>query len=371
MKFCFYIEALINPIEVNMRFKLTEWFLIVSTFILFFYLYSLYSYIGIQDFVKDGVLKAYFETNAWHLEIILTGILFGSLFILINRLTENRFIRKRSFGFNILLRSILYIVALSLIGLALYKLFSLWGLIDSEMQENLKSFLSLRLIASFLSYWLMFVLLTNFIISISNKFGPRTMVELLTGKYYHPRDEELVFMFLDLKDSTRIAEKLGNNVYSRFIKECIHELTPVILKHKARIYQYVGDEVVLYWKVNDGFKNFCCINTFFDFSEKLKSKEELFLSKFGESPKYKAGMDAGLVTLTEIGDVKREIAFHGDVLNTAARLEAKCNDYNEQLIVSENIIKHLEGERYQIDFLSDLPLRGKVNNIRFYSVNIP
>lgn len=353
-----------------MRFNLKEWLFIVSAFIIFFYLYSLYSYFGIQDFIKEGVLHDYFDTNAWHLEIILTGILFGTLFILINRLTETKVIRKRSFGFNILLKSALYILALSIIGVSLYKFFSLLRLINPEMQENLKNFPSFSLISSFLAYWLMFVLLTNFIISISNKFGPRTMVELLIGKYYHPRNEELVFLFLDLKDSTRIAEKLGNNAYSRFIKESVHELTPVILKHKARIYQYVGDEVVLYWKLKDGFKHLNCINTYFEFNKILKQREGSFLSKYGEVPRYKAGMDAGLVTLTEIGDVKREIAFHGDVLNTAARLEAKCNDFNEQLIVSEHILDQMDADhKYQCKFLSDIPLRGKVKNLKFYSVN--
>jgi len=342
----------------------------VATFIIFFYLYSLFSYIGIQDFIQDGVLRDYFETNAWHLEIVLTGILFGTLFILINRLCETKLIRKRSFGFNIILKSVLYIVSLSVIGFVLYKVFSLLEIISPEMQENLKSFLSVRLISSLLTYWLLFILLTNFFISIINKFGPKTMLELLTGKYYHPRSEELVFLFLDLKDSTRIAEKLGSNAYSRFIKECVHELTPVIIKRKARIYQYVGDEVVLYWSVKEGFQNYNCMHLFFEFSHILANRKASFINKYGEEPSYKAGMDAGLVTLTEIGDVKREIAFHGDVLNTAARLEAKCNEFDERLIVSEHIHDQIVNkEHFLFKLLSDLPLRGKVKNLKFYSVS--
>ena len=48
-------------------------------------------------------------------------------------------------------------------------------------------------------------------------------------------------------------------------------------------------------------------------------------------------MASGVVTATEIGDIKREIAFHGDVLNTAARLEKKCNECNEKLIVTRHV----------------------------------
>ena len=49
------------------------------------------------------------------------------------------------------------------------------------------------------------------------------------------------------------------------------------------------------------------------------------MSKYGETPIFNAGMDAGVVTVTEIGDIKRDLAFHGDVLNTAARIQGLCN----------------------------------------------
>ena len=68
-----------------MRIRLKEWILTVLAFIGFFYLYSLFSYIGVQDFIEDGVLKEYFNSSAWHIEIIVTSILFGSLFIIINK----------------------------------------------------------------------------------------------------------------------------------------------------------------------------------------------------------------------------------------------------------------------------------------------
>lgn len=353
-----------------MRINIKEWLLIVSAFILFFYLYSLFSYFGIEDFIKDGALKDYFDTYVWHLEIIVTGVLFGTLFILINQLTEKKIFRRRSFGFNILLKSTLYIIALSIVGLVLFNLFSIFGLISQDLLENYTIFLSFKLISSFLIYWMLFVLLINFIISVRNKFGPRTMIELLTGKYYHPRSEELVFLFLDLEDSTRITEKLGHKNYSRFIKQSVHELTPIILRYKARVYQYVGDEVILYWKIKEGLKQLNALESFFQFSKILKLQKDAFRSKYGEVPKFKAGMDAGIVTLTEIGDIKREIAFHGDVLNTAARLEKKCKEFNEDFIVSQHVIDRIgHDNKYHFKLLNDFPLRGKTESLKFYSVS--
>ena len=93
------------------------------------------------------------------------------------------------------------------------------------------------------------------------------------------------------------------------------------------------------------------------------------MTKFGQFPEYKAGMDTGIVTVTEIGDVKREIAFHGDVLNTASRLEKSCNEYNAKLIISQHVKDNIRSDNtYRIEFLNDIPLEGKIEKIKFYSV---
>jgi adenylate cyclase len=354
-----------------MRIKLGEWVVIILSFIIILYLYTIFSYFGIEDFIQEGVLKDYFNSNVWHLEVIISGILFGVLFILINRLTEKQIFRRKSFGFNILLKSALYLIALAIVGVLIFNLFLFSGLITAEQMENFISLLSVKFLLSALIYYGSFILLMNFILYINKKFGPGSMVDLLTGKYYHPRNEELIFLFLDLKDSTTLAEKLGHNKYSRFIKECIHELTPIIQKYNARVYQYVGDEVILFWGTKEGYNQLNCLNTFFEFRSTLKERNDYFRSKYGEIPKFKAGMDAGVVTVTEIGDIKREIAFHGDVLNTASRLEKKCNEFNVQLIISQHVVDQIHSKnRYHFKFLSDLPLRGKTENIKFYSVEL-
>jgi len=319
--------------------------------------------------MKEGVLKEYFDSNVWHLEVVFSGILLGVLFILINQLTEKQIFRRKSFGFNILLKSALYLIGLIIVCLLIFKSFLFFELVPQELMAKFQSLLSAKFFISGLIYYASFILLLNFILYINNKFGPGLLIDLLTGKYYHPRNEELIFLFVDLKNSTALAEKLGHIKYSKFIKECVHELTPVIQKFNARVYQYAGDEVILFWSKKEGFRELNCLNVFFEFSDILKGKKEYFMSKYGEVPIFKAGMDVGIVTATEIGDIKREIAYHGDVLNTAARLEKKCNEFNEKLIITQNVIDQIQSANgYNFKLLSDLPLRGKTENIKFYSV---
>lgn len=352
-----------------MRTKLREWLFIILSFIIVLYMYAIFSYFGVEDFIHEGVLKEYFDSNIWHLEVIFSGILLGILFILVNQLTEKQIFRRKSFGFNILLKSALYLIGLIIVCLLIFKSFLFFGLVPQEQMEKFQSLLSAKFFLSGLIYYASFILLLNFILYINNKFGPGLLIDLLTGKYYHPRNEELIFLFVDLKNSTTLAEKLGHIKYSKFIKECVHELTPVIQKFNARVYQYAGDEVILFWSKKEGFRELNSLKAFFEFSDILKRKKEYFKSKYGEVPIFKAGMDVGIVTATEIGDIKREIAYHGDVLNTAARLEKKCNEFKEKLIITQNVIDQIQSTNsYNFKFLSDLPLRGKTENIKFYSV---
>ena len=353
-----------------MKRKIREWVLTIGAFILALYGYSLFSYFGIEKFLQDNLLTEYFDSGVWHIEVILGGLLLGMFFIGINSLAEHRSIRKKGYGFNILIKSVLNFVSLIVVCVIIFNGFILLELITQEQVDEFDKLVSSNFIFSGLVYYATIILLMNLVLHINKKIGPGSFMDLLMGKYYQPRSEEMIFLFLDLKGSTALAEKLGHNRYSRFIKDCIHELTPMIQKYQASVYQYVGDEVVLYWDKKDGLSHVRCLKTFFDFIKALNKREKFFMDKYGEIPRFKAGMDLGEVTATEIGDIKRDIAFHGDVLNTAARLEKKCNDFNEQLIVSQNLVNQVSSNgTYNYRFLSDLPLKGKSESISFYAVN--
>ena len=85
-------------------------------------------------------------------------------------------------------------------------------------------------------------------------------------------------------------------------------------------------------------------------------------------------MHQGKVTTGEIGQVKKEIVFSGDVLNTTSRIQGLCNKYKVDLLVSNALIDelHLMNE-YEIRKIGDTILRGKDNKVNLYSIelNIP
>jgi adenylate cyclase len=181
--------------------------------------------------------------------------------------------------------------------------------------------------------------------------------------------EDRAFMFLDLKSSTHLAETLEHVSYSRLVQDCYAELTTPLLDYKAQVYQYVGDEVVVSWRMNRFFNGSYCHEFFYAFQERLEAKREYFIQHYGVCPQFKAGVHCGKVTVAEVGEVKTEIAYHGDVLNTASRIQNLCNQYEKQLLISESLLIRLnDKDRARVTFVTEVELRGKETTTKVYTI---
>jgi adenylate cyclase len=155
-------------------------------------------------------------------------------------------------------------------------------------------------------------------------------------------------MFLDLKSSTKNAEKLVHIQYSKMIQDCFNDLG-VVVNNESEIYQYVCDEVILTWKLKNGLHNQNCLCAYFNFKNQLKKRKAHCMSNYGVLPFFKAGLNEGIVTVTEVGKFKKEIAYHGDTINTAARIQGKCNEFSQGLLISGNLKEQLATPNFTFD----------------------
>ena len=232
----------------------------------------------------------------------------------------------------------------------------------------------LRSPAAFIYY--LYVFLVNstlsLLLEITRLLGRGNFFKLIAGKFYSPQEEFRIFMFVDLNSSTTIAEKLGHLTYSNFIKDCFFDLA-IVHNYDAQIYQYVGDEAVLTWERSKMKSILECVDAFWAFDDELLKKSGYYKDKYGIVPEFKAGMSIGMVTVVEIGDIKKEIAYHGNTLNTAARIEAVCNLYGEKLLVSKKLYDELvkEDSIYTYAKVAETRLKGKQGITEIYSINKP
>jgi adenylate cyclase len=208
--------------------------------------------------------------------------------------------------------------------------------------------------------WAVVVGITQLLLQINSKFGQGIFWSLMKGKYNTPKEEKRIFMFLDLNSSTSIAEQLGDKKYHAFLKDFYADITNPILDNKGEIYQYVGDEVVIAWRYNDGIEHSQCVRCFFDIKDRMVILKNKYIERYGVWPSFKAGMHCGMVVVGEIGNIKRDITYSGDVLNTTSRIQALCKEFRQEVIASAELVNELRPlHKFAALDLGTIKLRGK------------
>jgi len=192
------------------------------------------------------------------------------------------------------------------------------NIFDRRVWKNVWAFSTTFAFWSVEIYIAAIILLSLFYTEVSENLGQEVLNNFFTGKYHKPIQEERIFMFLDMKSSTTIAEKLGHVKYFEMLKEYYSDLSEPIIQYHGEIYQYVGDEIIVSWKPKRGLLNNNCLKCFFAMKETIKNQSKKYHEKFGLLPTFKAGFHLGKVTTGEIGVIKKDIIFTGDVLNTTA-----------------------------------------------------
>lgn len=218
-------------------------------------------------------------------------------------------------------------------------------------------------------YWLILFAFTQLYLEINDKYAPGVFLDILAGKYIKPQIENRIIMFIDLKDSTPIAEKLGHQNYFLFIREFIYDLSLALIESNGIIYQYVGDEIVVSWKYNkDNMKN--CMAAIITARKNIQRRSEHFRRVYGIIPEFRIGIHVGDVTVGEIGVIKKDLAMSGDTMNTTARIRSACNELNHKFIVSKDFAEKSNLKPFQLENLGIVELKGKSNGIELFALKI-
>lgn len=299
---------------------------------------------------------------------ILAGIFGGSMLVF----GWEKWLRTKPYG--IALRNIIlsYTLIFFMVAIPTSCYFNMGytglSLFDKELWVVVFQALTERTLLVPFIFWLIIVVLTMITFLVDDKYGPGVFKKFLLGKYFNPSREKRVFMFLDLRSSTTIAEKLGEEKYFNFLRDTFRKITRAVTRHKAEIYQYVGDEMVLSWPVDKGLDKNHCIECFFDSKKLLAENKAYFEKEYGVFPEFKAGLHYGYVMAGEIGVIKREIAYSGDVLNTTARIQSKCNEFGVDILISEDLKVRLSNNDLAVNSLGKISLRGKAEELELYTI---
>lgn len=240
---------------------------------------------------------------------------------------------------------------------------------ETIFPQSLYDFFATRKLFEFLGLSLIISLVSNFMDELHRKLGRDAILNLIFGKYHQVKQEDRLFLFIDLNHSTDIAEEMGELEYSHFLQDYYYDISEPIARYLGRVYQYVGDEIVVSWPLKKGLKFALCVRCFFAIQKQINRYRSQYEKRYGRVPEFKAALHGGYIVVSEVGKYKSEIAYHGDVLNTTARMLGKCHELNAEFLISDWIVERVAMPKYlKLQPLGAFLLKGKQQEIDLYAV---
>jgi adenylate cyclase len=220
-----------------------------------------------------------------------------------------------------------------------------------------------------LPFFAVFAVTMQFLLQMNRLVGVNVLGYFAAGVYRRPKSEERVFLFVDLVGSTQLAERLGSARYFELLRRFVDDLSDPVLEAEGEIYQYAGDEVVITWPMARGVRGANCVTCFFAMRAAVAGQAARYEDEFGVVPRFRGGLHGGTVTAGELGDLRQQIVFVGDILNTAARLQEYAKRADLDLVVSGALLQRLTlPTGVQATRCGELALRGKEAPVAAYGL---
>lgn len=183
---------------------------------------------------------------------------------------------------------------------------------------------------------------------------------------YPAEDIDTTILFSDIREFTKISEKLHNGEVSSFLNEYLHRMTTVI-QETGEIDKYMGDSIMANFnKVTDA------IDSAIRMKQSLREFNEESASDATTSPILAngIGLHYGPVTIGNIGSpVSRyDYTLIGDSVNIASRIEGLTKHYGAGILISESLINQIEEDDYEIREIDQVRVKGKDTPLRVFEV---
>ena len=336
--------------------------------IIFWYAIFLF-YIFISG--DDRVFTIYFnllQLDNLYLVLLVFGSAISFLFFLLNLLLTDRLVRFLPGQMIVFFKWLVYFGS-AFVFMLIAARFSINQLRESNYKEIFQQIPKLDIrFFRFLAYFYLSGIIFNFLKGMRMRMGRVNFIRWFFGILSKPREEERIFMFIDMKSSTTIAEKLFHKKFSYLVQDIFNSMT-VFGYYHGEVYQYLGDGAIISWKVKSGILDCNYLKAYFAFRQRISRRAKYFNRKYKLVPEFKAGVHVGHVMVLQVGQTRRDLSYNGDTINTAARIESMCNEYKQDLLISEDLYKRTEDkDAYLFKEISRIKLKGKNKSTGIYQV---
>ncbi|MDP1931869.1 MAG: adenylate/guanylate cyclase domain-containing protein [Gammaproteobacteria bacterium] len=268
--------------------------------------------------------------------------------------------------------AMLGLVAIGLVGLAIWGNFMIWSIYRMDISLTLILLLVILLSVVNMAYGFLSERLSRQTIKgMFDQYVPPAhidaMLENPDAYSFAGESREMTVLFSDIRDFTSVSESLTATELKQLLNEFFTPVTGIIFDYNGTIDKYVGDMVMAFWGAPLEDKNHRnnAVGAALDILEKVEELRTEFIAKGLPAVSIGVGINTGMMNVGDMGSVyRRSYTVLGDSVNLGSRLEGLTKFYGVKLLIGEETFKNLDG--FVCRLVDKVKVKGKDNAIKAY-----
>ncbi|MGH7048327.1 MAG: adenylate/guanylate cyclase domain-containing protein [Stellaceae bacterium] len=188
--------------------------------------------------------------------------------------------------------------------------------------------------------------------------GIDTLFHLMIGTYHRPVVEQKVLVFIDINNSTGLAERLGALKIKSLVGKFLFDISKPITDFGGEIYLYKGDGLIAIWDWQEAIRDNRVLRAIDAAFAAVVREHGRYLAQFGVVPSFRIGVHGGDVVVSEQGDTKRSIGIYGSTINIASHLEEAAKTHGVACAISGDVATALADGEMQLHWLGYERIKG-------------
>lgn len=206
--------------------------------------------------------------------------------------------------------------------------------------------------------------------SVLSSYTPQPIVEILeNGRMPSEEPSRKVnktILFTDIIGFSMISEALDHDEIVTMLNHYSEIVANAVTAHGGEIGKFLGDGILAYFSDEAPDQ---AIEASREILEKMNDPAQFSDTPLSSVINCGIGLDYGTVIEGNIGSpTRKDYTIIGDVVNTAAKLEAYTRKVNRSLLMTENVVQRLE-EQYELALMGTFGVSSRNNPINIYTLN--
>jgi adenylate cyclase len=180
------------------------------------------------------------------------------------------------------------------------------------------------------------------------------------GVQLEGEEVEVTVLFLDVRDFTAFAEARPAREVVAALNQLFDRVVPLVHAHGGLVDKFVGDGLLAVFGAPRRLHDHA--------GQAIGAALAIARALEGSGLLVGAGLNSGTVVAGNVGGAGRfEFSVIGDVVNTAARVEAATRQTGDAILLTEDTKRLARQPGYRFAPRSDIHLKGKAAAVRLYA----